>query len=476
MDRSTRRAFIQSTALLGASSVFGRAQAQGFAGADYDVVIIGAGISGMTAARLLAREGPGLKVLILEARDRVGGRVYSHVDRELVHHGVEMGAQMIHGSKVATWELIREYGIQTRAIPGYGSKHNLEFSPGGIAVESNAQAIEAAWAKAEAGYGSYSGQDVSWGQFLDTLELTALEKLHLGTAAQSFSAEPEAISYHSVLEAEPAWEETVDQNFQVIGGYSTLAKKLAADLTGQIDLSSEVNGVYWRPEVVGVSFRANGRTQTLTTKRLIITAPIGVLQSGTLTFEPRLPDWKQASIDAMEMGNAVVVNMLFQVENGQALFPASLAYHTAGERLSFLSPHGPLGGVQAISTWISGSMARDISAMGEETGMAQLLAWLEAASGNTGLQDRLSWYQYKDWVNDPYSRGSYSFTRPGGMGQRAILAKPVENTIFFAGEATAPSPHYQTVHGAYMSGKRVAREVAESLALVYEDAPIIELF
>ncbi len=436
MARSTRRSFIQNTALLGASSLLGRAQAQGFAGADYDVVIIGAGISGMTAARLLGREGPGLKVLVLEARDRVGGRVHSHIDRELVHHGVEMGAQMIHGSKVATWELIREFGIQTRPIPSHGAEHSLEFSPGGIAAESSSQAVEAAWIKAEAGYASYSGPDISWGQFLDTLELTALEKLHLGAAAQNFTAEPEAISYHSLLEAESAWEETVDQNFQVIGGYSTLAQKLADNLTGQIELSSEVDGVFWRPELVGVSFRSNGQTHTLTTKRLIITASIGVLQSGTLALEPALPDWKLASIEALEMGNAIVVNMLFQVDTGKALFPASLEYHTAGERLSFLSPHGPLNGVQAISTWISGSMARDISALGEEAALVQLLAWLEAASGTTGLQDRLSWHRYKDWVTDPYSRGSYSFTRPGGVGQRAVLAKPVQDTIFFAGEAT----------------------------------------
>jgi monoamine oxidase len=475
MERSTRRSFIQNSALLTASAVLGRAQAQGFAGADYDAVIIGAGMAGMTAARLLSKEGPGLKVLILEARDRVGGRMYTHPDRDVVPHGVEMGAQMIHGSKVATWELIKEFNIQTRPLSGYGAERDLVFRRGELAQAVDEESIEAAWDVVEAASAEYQGPDISWQSFLDSVDLTPLQRESLGSAAQSLSAEPNAVSLQSVMAMEGAWEESTDQNFQIIGGYSQLARKMAAELTCKIELNSEVNGVYWRPGLAGISYRSNGSTQTLTTKRLVITVPIGVLQSGALAIQPALPDWKQGSIDALEMGSAVVVQMLFRLENGKALFPESLSYFTADDRLSFTSPHGPRGDVQAISTWISGSSAEKVSRMGQEQGVAYLLSLLEAASGVEKLNEKLTWYQYKDWIKDPYSRGSYSFTRPGGVGQRKHLGKPVEGTLFFAGEATVESPHYQTVHGAYASGKRVADEVAATLD-IYGDAPIIELF
>ncbi len=479
MAGSTRRKFLRDIAAVsGGAAGLGladRGHAQGFAGADYDAVIIGAGIAGLTAVRLLSREGPGLKVLILEARDRVGGRIYTHPDREMVPHGVEMGAQMVHGSKVATWDLIREFGIQTRPIPGWGAKDSLVFNRGSRAGKLDEAMLEGLYGKLESAMTSFEGMDMSWAAFLQTLSLTPEETQYLTAVSQEFSAEAEDISLLSVLHYETAWAEVMDQNFQVVGGYSQIIKKMAESLTGKIELSSEVNGVFWRPGLAGVSYRSNGQTQTLTTQRLIITVPVGVLQSGALPIEPALPDWKQEAIDSLQMGSAVVANMLFKLDGGKALFEDSMAYHTPGDRVVFLSPHGPKGEVQAIKAWISGAAAQEISQLGEEAGVAQLISWLESATGQPDLAGRLHWSQYKDWITDPYSRGSYSFTRPGGLGQRKLLARPVEGTLYFAGEACAESPNYQTVHGAYLSGKRVAEDVAASLD-IYQDAPIIELF
>ncbi len=148
------------------------------------------------------------------------------------------------------------------------------------------------------------------------------------------------------------------------------------------------------------------------------------------------------------------------------------------DRGSFWVPHPPDQGGTAIHGWFQGSAAQALSNLGPDAGMQQVLSWLEDASGLRGLVYKLRWHHFQDWVRDPYSLGSYSFTRPGGYGQRHMLSRPLKETLFFAGEATAPPPHYQTVNGAYISGKRAGREVAASLnaeedAVMIEDAPVI---
>ena len=470
MRKATRRSFLRGTAVVGASSLLGVTSASDYAGADFDVVILGAGMAGLSAAGVLTKVAPDLKVLLLEARDRVGGRMYTR--RDVSDHGVELGAQLIHGSAAESWELIREYGLHTRALGARPKTETFHFLPGSAPYRPNQAKIDALYQQAMVAHAKYDGPDMSYAAFLDTLSIDESQRKSLNAKALNWSSEPDAISARAVINDGVAWEEYHDEDFQILGGYSMLAEKMAAELEGKIQLSCVVAGIYWREGVGGVSYVYNLQSQTVTAKRLIVTLPVGVLQSNQVEILPAFPDWKQQSIDSLQMGQAVVVPMLFDAPFWSELTPGPVAWETPDGRIQFWVAHSPEDGVAAMTGWFVGAAAQLLSDLGGQDGMQQVLRWLEGITGQSGLQERLKWHYYQDWVSDPYSLGSYSFTRPGGQGAREMLARPLKGTVHFAGEATAPAPHYQTVHGAYMSGKRVAEEVAESLGLLAKDEPV----
>ncbi|MEP5764017.1 MAG: NAD(P)/FAD-dependent oxidoreductase [Halieaceae bacterium] len=487
MVEYSRRDILKSAAATGAAALLGSRSSHAAVGADYDVVIVGAGMAGMTAARLLSQAGPGLKVLILEARDRVGGRMYTLYDKEqgLPRHGVEVGAQFIHGSKASSWELIKEFDIQTRARPGPGELDFLYYEPGRSSYRPDWEAAEQLQASVGSAYGEYIGPDSSYKAFVDGLGLGPLQREQAYAEALSWSAEPDRQSLKAVIEDGARWDSYKDDDFQLVGGHGKLAAKMADELFGKIQLSSPVSEIFWRHGLAGISYNYRGSKTSITARRVIITAPIGVLQSNTMRIEPALPNWKQRAIDSLEMGQVVVAPMLFSEPFWQKSITAPGGWISPADRIVFSANH-PVGEAgHAVTGWFQGRAASELSALGAEAGMEQVLAWFEAASGVGKLREKLSWHHFQDWVSDPYSLGSYSVTRPGGLGQRAALARPVANTLYFAGEATAAPPHYQTVHGAYSSGKRVASEVATSLkvgkredtpaTLEEEDEPIIDL-
>ncbi len=428
-------------------------------GADYDVVIVGAGVAGMTAAQLLSKAGPGLKVIVLEARDRVGGRLLTLRDRQtLPSHGVELGAQLIHGSQAPTWELIKRYDIATRSRHATGEPtfRFLDNSP------QDWERLGALKAEAREALASEIGPDVSYQTFIETLTEDPREREMLYADALSWSAEPDRISARAVIKDGERWDDWHDEDFQVIGGYSTLAERMAAEIEGRIQLDSVVTDIFFRPGLAGIRYKYSGVTTALTCRQLILTLPIGVLKSGGVEIQPAIPDTIQRSIDSLEMGQAVVVPMMFSEPFwGAEAAPGS--WSDLADRVSFNFPHPVDKGGNAIQGWFTGAAAQELSRLGPEAGISRVLQWLEQASGQQNLASKLRWHHFMDWVRDPYTLGSYSITRPGGHGRRRLLTEPVADTLYFAGEATAPPPHYQTVHGAYLSGKRVAQQVAAAL-------------
>ena len=477
MKRVTRRSFLKAASFGSAGVAFGaaaptRAAAGARAGVDArsgaaepsgagpvrDVVVLGAGMSGLAAARDLARAG--LDVVLLEARDRVGGRI--HTLHEQAPHGLEIGAQMIHGSRAYTWALVKEFGVETRPLPEW---ERWRFSPAAGFWKPDGARERSLAARLDQAYHAYRGDDISYQKFLDTLKLGEREIDSVTENALSWSAEPDEVSLRAAIEDSAAWDTYIDQNFQVVGGYDQIPRKMAETLGDRVRLSTVVRAVEWGRGEVAVTCEREGATDTVRARRAVVTLPIGILQTGKPAFSPDLPGWKRRAIDSLHMGRVVVVHMLFDDWFWRDPKTGRKGWRAHEGRVSFWDPH-PLGhGMPALQGWITGRAAQELSDLGEKAGIARTLDWVEEALPKAGARKRLQWSYLRDWVRDPYALGCYSYTRPGGWPQRAVLATPVQNTLYFAGEATEPPPHYQTVHGAYDSGRRAAREILADLGV-----------
>jgi monoamine oxidase len=456
MPRLTRRTLIRTTALAGAGIALQRCSPS-FIQKSHDVVVIGAGMAGLAAARDLARAG--LEVAVIEARDRVGGRI--HTIHEPAPHGLELGAQMIHGSRAPTWELLREFKIETRPFAEWAT---WAWSPtGGFQKpdETRAAEVEARLARA---YHAYRGEDVSFKTFLDEEKFSPEEQDSVAEHALSWSSEASEVSLRAAMEDDAAWNTYLDRNYQVVDGYDRLPRKMAEGLGDRLRLSSPVKQIEWGRFGVTVTCDRKGRMEKVRARRAVVTLPIGILQSGSPTFSPELPAWKRRSIDALKMGRVVVAHLLFDAWFWRDAVPGLPGWSAQGGRISFWDPHPAGKGRPVLLGWITGSAAQELSDLGEEGGRARVLSWVEEAFPAAGAPRRLQWSSLRDWIRDPWALGSYSYTCPGGALARAALATPLQD-LYFAGEATAAAPHYQTVHGAYLSGRRAAREILAAAGL-----------
>ncbi|MEM9080827.1 MAG: NAD(P)/FAD-dependent oxidoreductase [Verrucomicrobiota bacterium] len=417
---------------------------------DESVIVVGAGVAGLGAAELL-KEGGYEDVTLLEARDRVGGRVWTSRDwRE----PVDLGASWIHGPRGnPITRLAREAGVRTAATDF--EDVNLYNSSGQLMSLGELKRISQLERKVYANLESGSGRKgESLGERFERVfeglsenDRAVAEFVVNSVVEQSFAEDVERLHPR-------VWEfgkEFGGGDVLFPDGYSgvfaTRFEKLDVR-TGHV-----VKEVRWDGEgVVLVTNRGEFQAD-----RVIVTLPLGVLKKGSVLFSPGLPEGKLAAVEKMGMG---CLNKLY-LKFPEVFWPEDVqgfAYQAAkvGQWSQWLNCD-VYSGAPILVGYNAGSFARELERLSDEEVLEGAMGVLRKLFGRS-IPEPIA-FQRTRWATDPFSLGSYSARRPGvSRAMLKELGEPVGGRLFFAGEATSLD-YPSTVHGAYLSGQREAERV-----------------
>jgi monoamine oxidase len=416
--------------------------------ATADVIVIGGGIAGLAATQRLAAAG--LKVVVLEARERLGGRIFTQ------HHAgypVELGAEFVHGRPPEILNAVQAAGLTLAEITGeFRSKIAGEWEDSGNLMAEVDELFDDI---------PEDGPDQSFQQYMESTQYCAKVKQQAARFVEGFhAADPVRVGIHWLVKATKA-EESVDgdRSFRISAGYCKLVETLANEIGGRsrIVLNTPVTAVRWRKdEVVVITSQGEFRAP-----RAMITLPLGVLQADSVEFTPPLAN-KNEALRLLSMGPVIRVSLCFQNkfwEDDPHMRDLSFLL-TDNEHFPTWWTSNPLP-YPILTGWAAGRYARALTGKSE----AQLTAIAVTALGQvmgrseSDVKQMITTSFMHDWQTDPFARGAYSYGNVGGANAARILAEPISDTLFFAGEATNSEGHNGTVNGAISSGRRAADEI-----------------
>jgi monoamine oxidase len=424
--------------------------------ATNDVLIIGAGMAGLVAARTLAEAGR--RVLVLEAQHRIGGRILT---RHIGGETLELGAEFIHGHSPELWALIEEAGLTARERGGTQIYfHNGALGNSGAEVNNAFQSLE--------DLKDFNGPDISFAEFLDSKHLSPEERSAIIGYVEGFNAADHRQISAAALGVQQKTEDAIhsDRLYHLLGGYDQLPQYLAnriAESGGSLRLDEPVREVRWQPGHV----EALAASGSFTTRQAILAVPLGVLQSNRILITPP-PDTTLAAATKLRMGNARRFTLLFRDR-----FWASLAPQPALAEMSFLfafdqmppvwwTPHPEHS--NSITGWVGGPRSAALEALdASELGREACIPLARIFGLNADhLQQQLIGCYTHDWQNDPFALGAYSYVATGGLDASRQMTEPLSCTLYFAGEHTDVTGHWGTVHAAIRSGLRAAAQILDA--------------
>jgi monoamine oxidase len=423
----------------------------------FDVIVIGAGVAGLAAARILAEAGR--RVALIEARDRIGGRIHTVP----AAHGdlpVEFGAEFIHGLPSELINLVDEAGLTRFELEGDHRCFREESGVGKLGPCADQREVNGLFDELGQSELAQDSHDLTFSEFVAQRGLGSEAAAWATNYVEGFNAaDANRISVRSLAKQQAA-EDAIsgDRLFRVVEGYARVPAFLLntfLDAGGELFASLPVRSINWKPGWVEVTTSADRVFQA---RSAIITLPLGVLQARSVAFQP-LPQEILAAADRLAMGP--VGRVVYEFD------PSFWSQHGSLEGLSFLfapqatpptwwTTHPRPSSM--LTGWIAGRKVRNLELSSlPETGLATLASILGSSSDEVH-KHLLRWHLH-DWQIDPFSLGAYTYVLRGGIHASDELSAPVQATLFFAGEHTDISGHWGTVHGALRSGYRAAQQL-----------------
>ena len=410
---------------------------------EVDVAIIGAGAAGLGAAHALKKSS--LSLIVLEARDRVGGR--AHTIEAAPGIAFDLGCGWLHSADKNAFVPIAErlrFEIDRTRPPWREQVVDTAFPP-----QDRAEfiaALDAFYDRAEeaAQQAAQSGRDVAaslclepgnrWNPMIDAIS-TYINGCELDQV--------------SILDMD-AYEDT-GINWRVRHGYGALVAAFGAPVP------TALNCAVTLIDHSGKKIRIETSQGTLVADRVIVTVPTSLIAEEAIRFHPALP----AKVDAARgLPLGLADKVMLALDDGDTL-PKDGSLRGATMRTAMGTYHLRPFGQPCIEGFFGGRFAQSLEDAGPGALAAESINEIAGFLGND-YRRKLKPLSESRWAHDPLARGSYSHALPGHAGDRAVLASPVDGRLFFAGEATSPE-FFSTAHGARDSGERAAGEVLEAI-------------
>ena len=414
-------------------------------------IIIGAGAAGLAAGRLLHDNG--VEVTILEARDRIGGRVWTSYN--LAPHPIELGAEFIHGSSVITWDYLKQYGLDT--LPPIEDRNVYAKLNGKI--KRYEKLIKRDWEEdiwdASEAWFEDGNPDISLRTLMDKkgwLKDHNSEEARLinNTFAEDYGGDLDELGSEGFIEATFEGDGYDDGDFRLRTGYTRLMEKLVDGL--DVRLNTPIKHIRYAKEGVRITTKSGEEFEV---DRVIVTLPLGVLKAGDVTFAPVLPGDKLHAIATIGAGKVNKIILTFAEPFWKK--GVSAIYTVLDSQMWWRPGWGRDDEQPILTAFAGGKTGAKHSAMSEDEVIKNSLEDLSNVFGKDVTRLFMKG-QFINWGADPFSKMGYSFNAVDSAGLREVLAQPIDDTVFFAGEA-CNTIRPQTVHGAMETGIREAKRI-----------------
>lgn len=437
----------------------------------FDTIIIGAGVAGLACASRL--RGAGARIVVLEARDRIGGRILTERAPDL-DAPIELGAEFVHGDAEPLRDVASQFHLPRVDMTGT----RFAYAHGRLRPDRDF------WPRLDRVARPLNANGTNDRSFADAL---AANHRSLSPADRAFAtqyvegyhaADTNLISEQALADGGfPEGDEHEQRIGRVLTGYGPMTERLGGAVRPQIRLGCVASRIAWKDGRVDVTFldSSKHKAQTISGQTVVVTVPLGVLAApadapGAIAIDPPVASHARA-VELMAMGTVVKLVLHFD----HAFWREEKLAERLGvkrlDQMSFIQSSGKLEfpvwwsmypiDAPLLIAWRGGPVATEMSRLPIREQERRAIASLAEifAIKPASLRRRLVATFNHDWINDPFSRGVYSYSRVGGANACVMLSRPVHDTIWFAGEAADRLGRTGTVHGAIGSGWRAADEI-----------------
>ena len=408
---------------------------------DGHIVIIGAGVAGLYAACLLQEKG--INFTILEASDKAGGRVA--VEKKFTNYPIDTGAEWLHGSTSIIASLVELSNTEIfldKAKPRYWHQKKLR--------KRLPKRLQKIFDQLE-----YPNDDISFEEYFlqsggekDELNLLTPYASDVGASANMISAKWEAEGYNQISYGDD------DYKFRKTY-FDFVAKYITSQVADKIHFKTIVSQVNQHEGRISVETK-NGKQYKA--DKVIVTVPLSILKDEDISFSPSLPKAKKIALSQLGMEAGIKLFLKFSKTFAEADI-------IGGEICGYyvIETYKTFPGEFMIVAFTNGNQAKHLSELGETKAVKLILEELDEMLDNQASKYYLDHFM-KDWSKEPFIRGAYSYPLVGSNeSTRKVLAEPIDNKIFFAGEATNYNGHHQTVHGAIETAYREVISILEGM-------------